>query len=102
MREELCKTDPHNSKSLERIESGIVCVALDDTSPITRDEVSIRFPLSCYKSMGTNKAGLHSRSLDSQSGPVEVKTGFLINSNVSQSPIPLPNLKLNTETIYEE
>ncbi|KAA1084103.1 Carnitine O-acetyltransferase mitochondrial [Puccinia graminis f. sp. tritici] len=39
MREELCKTDPHNSKSLERIESGIVCVALDDTSPITRDEL---------------------------------------------------------------
>ncbi|KAH9458118.1 hypothetical protein Pst134EA_009348 [Puccinia striiformis f. sp. tritici] len=39
MREELCKTDPHNSKSLERIESSIVCVALDDTSPITRDEL---------------------------------------------------------------
>ncbi|KAA1120783.1 Carnitine O-acetyltransferase mitochondrial [Puccinia graminis f. sp. tritici] len=87
MREELCKTDPHNSKSLERIESGIVCVALDDTSPITRDEVSICFALFFkavlgYESMGANNwTGLHSRSLDSQSGPVEVKTGFLINSN---------------------
>ncbi|KNZ57092.1 hypothetical protein VP01_2243g1 [Puccinia sorghi] len=39
MREELCKTDPHNSKSLERIESSIICVALDDTSPVTRDEL---------------------------------------------------------------
>lgn len=39
IRTELCKIDPHNSKSLERIESSIVCVALDDTSPITRDEL---------------------------------------------------------------
>ncbi|PLW46208.1 hypothetical protein PCANC_08804 [Puccinia coronata f. sp. avenae] len=39
MREELCKTNPHNAKSLERIESSIICVALDDTSPITKDEL---------------------------------------------------------------
>ncbi|CAH7667076.1 carnitine palmitoyltransferase II [Phakopsora pachyrhizi] len=38
-RVELCKTDPLNIKSLERIESSIICVALDSTSPITRDEL---------------------------------------------------------------
>lgn len=38
-RSELIKDSPQNIKSLERIESAIVCVALDDTSPITRDEL---------------------------------------------------------------
>ncbi|PLW26433.1 hypothetical protein PCANC_23986 [Puccinia coronata f. sp. avenae] len=38
-RVELCNSDPRNCKSLERIESSIVCVALDDTSPISRDEL---------------------------------------------------------------
>ncbi|KNZ56185.1 hypothetical protein VP01_2474g3 [Puccinia sorghi] len=36
----LCKTDPHHSKSLKIIESSIICVALDDTSALTRDEVN--------------------------------------------------------------
>ncbi|KNE96505.1 hypothetical protein PSTG_10212 [Puccinia striiformis f. sp. tritici PST-78] len=40
-RAELCNADPRNSKSLERIESSIICVALDDAAPITRDELGL-------------------------------------------------------------
>ncbi|OAV96023.1 hypothetical protein PTTG_02303 [Puccinia triticina 1-1 BBBD Race 1] len=38
-RAQLCNDHPRNTKSLERIESSIICVALDDASPITRDEL---------------------------------------------------------------
>ncbi|MBW0504842.1 hypothetical protein O181_044557 [Austropuccinia psidii MF-1] len=40
MRTELCQVDSNNIKSLEKIESSIICVALDDTAPITRDELA--------------------------------------------------------------
>ncbi|KAA1084106.1 Carnitine O-acetyltransferase mitochondrial [Puccinia graminis f. sp. tritici] len=38
-RVELCNANPHNANSLERIESSILCVALDDNSPMTRNEL---------------------------------------------------------------
>lgn len=39
-REILLKADSQNPKALERIESAIIVVALDDAKPITREEMS--------------------------------------------------------------
>ncbi|KAG9035876.1 Carnitine O-acetyltransferase mitochondrial [Tulasnella sp. JGI-2019a] len=50
-REELVKASPINAASLERIESAIVVVALDDTKPVTREQVSH----ACWVGNGRNR-----------------------------------------------
>jgi carnitine O-acetyltransferase len=39
-REALIAASPNNIKSLERIEGAVIIVALDDISPVTREDVS--------------------------------------------------------------
>lgn len=50
-RESLIKASPLNAASLERIESAIVVVALDDTKPVTREDVS----KACWTGDGRNR-----------------------------------------------
>ncbi|KIJ54690.1 hypothetical protein M422DRAFT_24596 [Sphaerobolus stellatus SS14] len=50
-REALVKASPENAASLERIESAIIVVALDDTKPVTREEISWQ----CWVGDGENR-----------------------------------------------
>lgn len=50
-REHLINASPLNAASLERIESAIVVVALDDTKPVTREDVS----KACWTGDGRNR-----------------------------------------------
>ncbi|KAG8878745.1 Carnitine O-acetyltransferase mitochondrial [Tulasnella sp. 332] len=50
-REELVKASPMNAESLERIESAIIVIALDDTKPVTREQVSH----ACWVGNGRNR-----------------------------------------------
>ncbi|KAG8982888.1 Carnitine O-acetyltransferase mitochondrial, partial [Tulasnella sp. 427] len=50
-RDALLKASPVNKKSLERIESAIIVVALDDTKPVTREDVS----KACWTGDGRNR-----------------------------------------------
>ncbi|KAG9046645.1 Carnitine O-acetyltransferase mitochondrial [Tulasnella sp. UAMH 9824] len=50
-REALLKVSPKNKESLERIESAIIVVALDDTKPVTREDVG----KACWTGDGRNR-----------------------------------------------
>lgn len=50
-RSELLGASPINAASLERIESAILVVALDDTKPVTREQVS----QACWTGDGRNR-----------------------------------------------
>lgn len=50
-RETLIKVSPKNAHSLERIESAIIIVPLDDTRPVTRDDISWK----CWVGDGRNR-----------------------------------------------
>ena len=50
-RETLIKASPKNAHSLERIESAIIIVPLDDTKPVTRDDISWK----CWVGDGRNR-----------------------------------------------
>jgi len=50
-RENLIKSSPKNAQSLERIESAIIIVALDDTKPVTREDISWK----CWVGDGRNR-----------------------------------------------
>lgn len=50
-REALIKVSPTNAHSLERIESAIIIVPLDDTTPVTREDISWK----CWVGDGRNR-----------------------------------------------
>jgi len=50
-REALIKASPVNAATLERIQSAIILVALDDTKPVTREDVS----WACWVGDGKNR-----------------------------------------------
>lgn len=77
----MIKDSAQNIKSLERIESAIVCVALDDTSPVTRDEVSFVY-ISSYTPHSSESDILIFVSLVGISGQAMERTDSLINNNV--------------------
>ncbi|KAG9303461.1 hypothetical protein G9A89_013788 [Geosiphon pyriformis] len=51
VRKTLIATDPKNEKSLQKIESAAFALCLDDTSPVTRDEIS----KACWVGNGRNR-----------------------------------------------
>ena len=50
-RQALIDASPKNAKSLEKIESAVVVVALDDKAPVTREDVS----WGCWTGNGRNR-----------------------------------------------
>jgi carnitine O-acetyltransferase len=50
-RADLIAASPANAKALERIESAMIVVALDDTKPVTREETS----WGCWAGDGRNR-----------------------------------------------
>ncbi|KAG8892414.1 Carnitine O-acetyltransferase mitochondrial, partial [Tulasnella sp. 403] len=83
-RETLIKASPINAESLERIESAIIVVALDDTTPFEREEVS----RACWVGNGRNRFYDKHQLIVFENG----KSGFLGEHSCMDG---TPTLRLN-------
>ncbi|KAG8956475.1 Carnitine O-acetyltransferase mitochondrial [Tulasnella sp. 419] len=83
-REALLKASPINSQSLERIESAIIVVALDDTKPVTREAISH----ACWVGNGRNRFYDKHQLIVFENG----KSGFLGEHSCMDG---TPTLRLN-------